>query len=152
MSEYLNLSDRGRNKLQADFYIPAGTLLDCDGVNADGTYINPVYQATTHYGSYPFPNNGGSGGGVGTASEYWNSAKKYVDASYVKVKNITLGYTFSKSLLKHIGCKHFRLYATVTNPFVFTSYKGFDPEWASASNKQDGPSTITYQIGASIKF
>jgi TonB-linked SusC/RagA family outer membrane protein len=152
MGEYLNLSDRGRNKLQADFYIPAGTLLDCDGVNADGTYINPVYQATTHYGSYPFPNNGGSGGGVGTASEYWNSAKKYVDASYVKVKNITLGYTFSKSLLKHIGCKHFRLYATVTNPFVFTSYKGFDPEWASASNKQDGPSTITYQIGASIKF
>jgi TonB-linked SusC/RagA family outer membrane protein len=152
MSEYLNLSDRGRNKLQADFYIPAGTLLDCDGVNADGTYINPVYQATTHYGSYPFPNNGGSGGGVGNASEYWNSAKKYVDASYVKVKNITLGYTFSKSLLKHIGCKQFRLYATVTNPFVFTSYKGFDPEWANASNKQDGPSTITYQIGASIKF
>jgi TonB-linked SusC/RagA family outer membrane protein len=152
MSEYLNLSDRGRNKLQADFYIPAGTLLDCDGVNADGTYINPVYQATTHYGSYPFPNNGGSGGGVGNASEYWNSAKKYVDASYVKVKNITLGYTFSKSLLKHIGCKQFRLYATVTNPFVFTSYKGFDPEWANASNKQDGPSTITYQIGANIKF
>jgi TonB-linked SusC/RagA family outer membrane protein len=152
MGEYLNLSDRGRNKLQADFYIPAGTLLDCDGINADGSYINPVYQATTHYGEYPFPNNGGANGGVGTASDYWNSAKKYVDASYVKVKNITLGYNFSKSLLKHIGCQQLRLYATVTNPFVFTSYKGFDPEWANASNKNDGPSTITYQVGANIKF
>ena len=49
LSEYLNWGDRGRQKLNVDYYIPAGTLVDCDGVNADGTYINPVYQETTHY-------------------------------------------------------------------------------------------------------
>ena len=49
-------------------------------------------------------------------------------------------------------CQSLRLYCTVTNPFVFTDYEGFDPEWASAANKNDGPSIVTYQFGASIKF
>ena len=151
-SNILDLGDRGRQKLNMDWYIPAGTLIDCDGVNEDGTYINPKYQETTHYGEYPFPNNGGSSSGVGRQSAEWNIAKGISNASFMKVKNITLGYTFDKNFLNKFGCKHLRLYATVTNPFVFTSYKGFDPEWASAGVKQDGPSTINYQVGASIKF
>ena len=151
-SNILDLADRGRQKLNVDWYIPAGTLVDYDGVNPDGTYINPKYQETTHYGEYPFPNNGGSSGGVGRQSAEWNQAKGVSDASFLKVKNITLGYTFDKNFLNKFGCKHLRLYATVTNPFVFTGYKGFDPEWASAGVKQDGPGTINYQIGASIKF
>ena len=151
-SNILDLSDRGRQKLNMDWYIPAGTLIDCDGVNEDGTYINPKYQETTHYGEYPFPNNGGSSGGVGRQAGEWNQAKGVSDASFLKVKNITLGYTFPKTILSKFGCRHLRLYATVTNPFVFTSFKGFDPEWASAGVKQDGPSTVNYQIGASIKF
>ncbi len=150
--DILAMNDRGRQKLNMDWYIPAGTIIDCDGVNADGTYINPKYQETTHYGSYPFPNNGGTNAGVGLQKDRWDEAKAIVDASYVKVKNITLGYTFPKSIINKIGCKHLRLYATVTNPFVFTKYKGFDPEWADAAAKNDGPSTITYQFGASIKF
>lgn len=149
--EYLNLSDRGRTKLSMDWYIPAGALISCEGQNPDGTFINPVYQETTHYGSYPFPNNGCSNGGTG--SQYWlGHTNSIVDASYVKVKHITLGYSFPKKLLSKIGCTNLRLYCTVTNPFVFTSYKGYDPEWANASLANDGPSTITWQFGANIKF
>ena len=151
-SDILGLNDRGRQKLAMDWYIPAGTLIDCDGVNEDGTYINPKYQEVTHYGEYPFPNNGGTNSGVGLQKDYWDQAKGISNASFLKVKNITLGYTFEKNFLNKFGCKHLRLYATVTNPFVFTSYKGFDPEWANAGVKQDGPSTINYQVGASIKF
>ena len=150
--DILAMNDRGRQKLAMDWYIPAGTIIDCDGVNADGTYINPKYQETTHYGDYPFPNNGGTNAGVGLQKDRWDEAKSIVDASYVKVKNITLGFTFPKNIINKIGCNHLRLYATVTNPFVFTKYKGFDPEWADADAKNDGPSTITYQFGASIKF
>ena len=153
LSEYLNIAnDRGRMRLNEDWYIPAGTLIDCDGVNADGTYINPVYQTTTHYGDYPYLNYAGSNGGVGALATYWDNAKCIVDGSFLKVKNITLGYTFPKEWINKFGCSHLRLYFTVTNPFVFTKYQGFDPEWANASLKNDGPSTVTYQIGASIKF
>lgn len=152
LQEYQNWSDRGRQKVNSDFYIPAGALIDCDGINADGTYINPKYQPNTHYGDTPFPNNGGLNGGVGSQATYYNDAKCVVDGTYVKVKNISLGYTFDKSLLKSWHCSSLRLYCTVTNPFCWSDFKGFDPEWADAALKNDGPATINYQVGASIKF
>ena len=152
MGEYLGLNDRGRMRLEEDWYIPAGTLINVDGMNEDGTYINPVYQTSTHYGDYPFPNNATANNGVGAQGSYWDQAKCITDASFVKVKNITLGYTFPKTILSKFGCKHLRLYATITNPFVFTKYDGFDPEWADTALKNDGPSIVTYQVGASIKF
>ncbi len=147
-------SDRGWQKVMVDYYMPQGALVDVDGMNDDGTYINPVYQTETHYGTWPYPNStveNGAGSSISPVAN-WDEAKKTIDPSFVKVKNITLGYTFNKNILKHIGCKQARLYFTVTNPFVFTKYLGFDPEWATASLKNDGPSTVTYQIGASIKF
>ena len=150
-NEYINYTDRGRQKLAIDYYIPAGTLIDCDGVNADGTYINPVYQEYTHYGTYPFPNNAGTSGG--TNSSFWlDNAKNIVDASFLKVKNITLAYNFQKPLLQKLHIQKLRLYCTVTNPFCFTGYKGFDPEWAGTELKNDAPSTINTQIGLNLKF
>ena len=150
-NEYLNYGDRGREKIYVDYYIPAGTIIDCDGVNPDGTYINPVYQESTHYGKYPFPNNAGTSGG--TNSSYWlDNAKNIVDAGFLKVKNITLAYNFQKPVLQKLHIQKLRLYCTVTNPFCFTSYKGFDPEWAGTELKNDAPSTINTQIGLNLKF
>lgn len=153
LNYYLNIgaNSRGMEHLNEDWYIPAGTLLDYDGIAADGTYINPVYQKTTHYGSYPFPNSGAANEGLGT-SNWLGSCNSYADASFVKIKNITLGYSLPRKVLSHIGCSQFRLYCTVTNPLVFTKYQGYDPEWANASNSNDGPSTVTYQLGVNVKF
>ncbi len=150
-SDYYDYHDRGRGKMTMDYYIAAGTIVDANGMRSDGTFIDPVYQTTTHYANNPFPNNGDSDG-LGVHADYFNEAKAFVDASYLKVKNITLGYTFSKNLLKKISCQSCRVYLNITNPFVFTKYKGFDPEWATAALKNDGPSVISYQIGANIKF
>lgn len=153
-SDLFKIGDRGWEKIMVDYYLPAGTLIDCDGMRDDGTLINPVYQTETHYGTWPH-SHGGEGNGAGSQaspSGNWSLAKQVVDASFVKVKNITLGYTFDKDILKHIGCKEARIYVNITNPFVFTKYLGFDPEWAGAAGKNDGPSSITYQVGASIKF
>lgn len=151
-STYWRLDDRGANKLNADWYIPAGTLLNCDGINADGTYINPTYQESTHYGSYPFVNNAADNGGTGRNNKWIGGTCAITDASFVKVKHITLGYTFPRQWMKKIGCSQLRLYATVTNPLVFTKYKGYDPEWAGAASKNDAPSTVTWQFGANVKF
>ncbi len=151
-SYYCTYNDRGLNKLMRDFYIPQGALVDVDGIRDDGTLINPTYQTYTYYGENPYVSNGSSYGLGKSAAYYQGHAQGIVNASYAKVKYITLGYTFNNDLLKYIGCKSARLYFTVTNPFVFTKYKGFDPEWMTAELKNDGPSTISYQIGASIQF
>lgn len=150
---YYALGDRGRMHLNADWYVPAGTLLDCDGVDADGLLINPVYQENTHYGTYPFPNTGAAHDGTGKNGDLWlGNTNTLVDASFLKVKNMTLGYTLPRAWLNKINCTQARFYVTVTNPFVLTDYKGFDPEWANTSLSGDGPSCVTWQFGTNIKF
>lgn len=147
--------DRGRGKVNMDYYIPAGQLLDADGIRADGSLINPVYQAQTHYGSWPVVNSG-TGDGLGNVLNFYNDSKiggrQVCDASFWKVQNISLGYNFNKDIISKIGCTNLRLYVNISNPFVWSSYMGFDPEWATASGSNDGPSTITYQFGANITF
>ena len=150
--------DRGRGKVMMDTYIPAGMLLDADGITADGALINPVYQTQTHYGSWPVVNAGGNDG-LGPAGTYFGlstdtkfSGRSVADASFWKVQHISLGYNFSPQLTEKFGCSNLRVYVNVTNPFVWSKYKGFDPEWADASGSNDGPSTITYEFGLNITF
>ena len=148
MQTYFNYKDRGQMHYNFDYYIPAGAPI----LNDDGT---EGIQQTTHYGKYPYPNNTTLNAGVG--AYFGNSAVSprlynLVDASYVKIKNISLGYTFPQKWVNKIGLSYLRLYANVTNPFVFTDYKGFDPEWADAELSDGGPSTITYQFGVNLKF
>lgn len=50
------------------------------------------------------------------------------DGSYLRIKNIALGYTFPRSWMEKIGIESLRIYANVQNAFTFTKYKGYDPE------------------------
>lgn len=50
------------------------------------------------------------------------------DGSYLRIKNIALGYTFPRSWTEKIGIESLRIYANVQNAFTFTKYKGYDPE------------------------
>jgi hypothetical protein len=153
-AKYYDYAYRGWNKLNMDYYIPAGTLIDCDGITAEGTYINPVYQEQTHYGSFPFINASTPNYGAGSIwlDKGVSNLASIVDASYWKVRNMTLGYTFNTIKLNDIGIQSFRAYINITDPFVFTKYKGFDPEWAGSESKYDGPSTTRYQFGINLKF
>jgi hypothetical protein len=76
----------------------------------------------------------------------------YQDVSFVRVGYITLGYTFPMSLLKPIGVKRLKLYATANNPFLFTSFKGFDPEWATQNTWGEATSTRTFLFGVKLEF
>lgn len=56
------------------------------------------------------------------------------DASFLRLSNINIGYTFNRKRLSRIGLQSLRLYATGNNLFVWTSYTGFDPEVSTKGN------------------
>ena len=50
------------------------------------------------------------------------------DGSYLRLKNVQLGYSLPKSVLQKIKFEKFRLYVSAQNLFTFTKYSGMDPE------------------------
>ena len=57
------------------------------------------------------------------------SSRYLQNASYCRLKNVTLGYTIPKAILNKIGISRLRIYVTGENLFTFTSLiKSFDPE------------------------
>ena len=76
----------------------------------------------------------------------------FVDGSFWKVKNITLGYTLPKQLLKKLNIENVRIYGTITNPFVFAKsdlLKDYDPEMAGSL---DYPLTKQMVFGLNVTF
>jgi hypothetical protein len=56
------------------------------------------------------------------------SSRFIEDASYLRLKNITLGYTFPELLSRRFFVSKLRVYATAQNLFCLTNYSGYDPE------------------------
>lgn len=145
---FWSTGDRGTQKMPYDYYIPAGTpVID----HATGDIVT---LETAKSGAYPYPNNTDTSGGgwFSNKGQAQGEGWRYQDTSFVKVKNICLGYTFPKTWMQKAHIKSLRLYVNVLNPFCWTDYVGFDPEWASATLVNGGPASVTYQIGANLKF
>jgi len=53
------------------------------------------------------------------------------DGSFLRIKNVSLGYTFPREILSKYQIKNLRLYMNVQNLFTFTNYSGYDPEIGS---------------------
>jgi len=85
-------------------------------------------------------------GGAGISTDYQK-------ATFVRVRNITLGYTFDKVSKYFSGV---RVFADVQNPFVFTNFDGFDPEIKSGGDYKGGkaeyPQVRTYSVGLKVNF
>ncbi|WP_194766337.1 SusC/RagA family TonB-linked outer membrane protein [Tamlana sp. I1] len=88
-----------------------------------------------------------------------NFSDYYVeDASYVRIQNIQLGYTFKEDSLSRFGVKKLRLYLSANNLHTFTNYSGYDPSASSGSpigagvDKGFYPVAKTYLFGVNLKF
>ncbi|MBO0359609.1 TonB-dependent receptor [Hymenobacter sp. BT186] len=75
------------------------------------------------------------------------------DGSYVRLKNLTFGYTLPKSIMSRISATQIRVYFTGQNLVTLTKYTGFDPE-VSASGVDRGiyPQTRVFMGGLNIGF
>ncbi|WP_161888732.1 SusC/RagA family TonB-linked outer membrane protein [Pontibacter russatus] len=141
---YLNLLSGRRNNVDVDYWTPE---------NTGAKYPNP---ASVKSGDNP----------------KYGSTLGYFDASYLKMRTITLGYNFDNSnWMENAGINNLRLYVTAQNPFVlFSPYhneSGMDPETNSYGNENsavsgyprrlltigtNAPSTRNYLIGLNVTF
>lgn len=76
----------------------------------------------------------------------------YMDVSFWRVGHITLGYDFNQEAVKKAGFSKLRVYLQVNNPFVFTQYDGWDPEWAESGTDKVPLNGVTYMTGVNVSF
>lgn len=75
------------------------------------------------------------------------------DGSYLRIKNVTLGYTFPKRWAEKVKMSAARLYVSGTNLLTFTDYSGFDPEVGpNGIDISTYPVTRTYSVGVNVSF
>lgn len=85
-------------------------------------------------------------------------------ASFLRLKNLTFGYTLPENLCRKIAISKLRLYVTATNLFTITDFSGWDPEVRLSNNKNGAnsqgilfqgnemPQIRNFSIGASLNF
>lgn len=86
------------------------------------------------------------------------------DGSFLRLQNVTVGYTLPTSITKKFACEQFRIYCTLNNVFVLTDYSGYDPEVNSSirGDKASGltpgvdyscyPKSFSWTLGLNLTF
>ncbi|SHL01764.1 SusC/RagA family TonB-linked outer membrane protein [Flavobacterium chilense] len=95
-----------------------------------------------------------------SASNYRLSNRFVEDGSYVRLKNISIGYNLPKNLYSKYGISNIKVYSNMQNVLTFTKYKGYDPEVGAINQNQllngidNGryPSPVTTTLGINVNF
>jgi TonB-linked SusC/RagA family outer membrane protein len=75
------------------------------------------------------------------------------NASYLRMKNIELGYSISPTILSRAGIKSLRLYGNIQNAFTITKFKGFDPEQTTDQVRAEAfPQVRVMTMGVNVNF
>ncbi len=83
----------------------------------------------------------------------YNSVNSYFveNGSYLKLKNLQIGYTFSNNVLAKLSIKTARLYVMGNNLFTFTHYSGLDPELGSSYSAASAAGFVGSSIGVTTR-
>lgn len=86
------------------------------------------------------------------------------DGSFLRLQNVTLGYTIPKKYTKKFLCEQFRVYCTLNNVFCLTNYSGYDPEVSSSIRNSNAsgltpgvdyscyPKSFSWTLGVNLTF
>ncbi len=91
-------------------------------------------------------------------SQNWLVSDLYIkDGSYLRLKNISIGYTLPRSLTQRVSIERLRFYVMAENLFTWTKYDGFDPEISSGGtslgiDRGIYPQARTWTIGLNLTF
>lgn len=85
------------------------------------------------------------------AANPYRNAITYQDASFLRISDITFGYTVPRDLMSKWKLNTARVYAQVINPVITSKFTGFDPEFNSSIYQDDLPS-MTMSLGVNLSF
>lgn len=126
------LEEEARHCFINDYSIPKVEHLDRWTPNNTGASYPRLYQGQSHNLYF---------------SDFWLE-----DASYLRLKNVQLGYTFPKTWVSKLGVSNLRAYVSADNLLTFTDYFGsYDPEVRETSGSVY-PQVKTYVFGVSVTF
>jgi hypothetical protein len=88
---------------------------------------------------------------------------QYWKGDFLKISDISLGYSLSKQVVNKLNIQKIRLYVKVQNPFMFTKFEGNDPEGSISSQRSKSNGKITayndasftmrnYMLGLNVTF
>ncbi len=138
----------GGNKI---FNVTRRELLNQDFYN-NGTEILGRWQSAENPGDGWTPRLWGSRGNFINLEGVANS-RFIEDGDFVKIDNMTLGYTMDPSIFEAVGLTKLRIYGVVQNAFMFTNYSGIDPEMESNGMDYNSvPRQRTFSIGLNATF
>ena len=86
------------------------------------------------------------------SSTYWSSDQMIFNGSYMKIKQLQLGYTLPKSVTNKLHIGNTRVYVSLDDFFTFTSYPGMDPEASSENNNSIGIDRGYFPISKKVMF
>ncbi|MBQ8271825.1 MAG: TonB-dependent receptor [Tidjanibacter sp.] len=123
--------------------------LRTEGAGVESTLSTTMRNAWTKSNTNgTIPNAGPSG-----SSRNKEASSRFVeDGSYLRLKNLQVGYTLPQGFSKKIGISSCRLYVTMGNLLTFTNYTGYDPEVGGGVDWGNYPQSRTITFGTNINF
>ena len=89
---------------------------------------------------------------LGSPTNSENSTRFVEDGSYLRLKNLQIGYTLPTNITKKFRCSRLRFYATASNLLTITKYRGYDPEVGSGVDYGNYPQSRTFTFGLNATF
>ena len=111
-------------------------------------YWTPTNPSNTYFGPTTGPGLNSKNESKGGQSRV---ALSYQMADFVRISDITFGYSLPQNILDELGVSRLRLYGQLQNPFVFSDFLSFDPEYNSGGNDDDLPA-MTVLFGLNLNF
>jgi TonB dependent receptor. len=88
----------------------------------------------------------------GDSRNTYDSDRYLENGSFVRLKNVQLGYNFDKRLLSNIGIEGLRLYIAGNNLVTFTKYSGLDPDFVNTDVWDRGTDSFAFPNMRSVMF
>ena len=115
--------------------------------NGTESVVSPVmadaWTVDNPDGSIPNPKN---------SVNYYVSNRFLESGDYFRLKNLQIGYSLPRNLIKKAGFENCRFYLQGSNLFTVTKYKGFDPEVSGGVDYGNYPQSRTYMVGVNITY